>query len=137
MLAKNDKHQHSTYHKIFLPRLIFNSNFFLSFFTFQSTSLRDSSLYLKYYSLIGSLIVMVLIPIIILITTCIYLRSAIPDGQHKAKISRIMIIIICMFVVAHVPKVKPEYSLLDNSSPTRQLGALYKIIHIFVPPDQT
>ena len=79
---------------------------------FQSTSLRDSPLYLKYYSLIGSLIVMVLIPIIILITTCIYLRSAIPDGQHKEKISRIMIIIICMFMVAHVPKVKSEYSFL-------------------------
>ena len=75
------------------------------FIFFQSTSLRDSTLYVKYYSLIGSLIVMVLIPIIILITTCIYLRSAIPDGQHKAKISRIMIIIICMFIVAHVPKV--------------------------------
>ena len=31
MLAKNDKHQHSTYQKIFLPKLIFNNNFFVFF----------------------------------------------------------------------------------------------------------
>ena len=99
--------------KLFNARLQceFIRTFFLSTFansfSFQSTSMRESALYVKYYSLIGSLIVMVLIPIIILITACVYLRSAIPDGQHKEKISRIMIIIICMFIVAHVPKVKP------------------------------
>ncbi len=74
----------------------------------QNTELRDNQHYVQYYGLIGSCIVMVLIPALILLLTCTALRRAIPDGSQKKKILRIMVIVIIMFVICHVPKVRSK-----------------------------
>jgi hypothetical protein len=63
-------------------------------------------MYIKYYSLMGSTVVMVFVPVIILITACISMHQAIPAGNQKQRTLRIMTVIILMFTVCHVPKVK-------------------------------
>jgi hypothetical protein len=65
-------------------------------------------MYIKYYSLMGSTVVMVLVPVIILITACISMHKAIPAGNQKQRTLRIMTVIILMFTVCHVPKVKVQ-----------------------------
>jgi hypothetical protein len=71
----------------------------------RNTDLRRNPMYIKYYSLMGSTVVMVLVPVIILTTACISMHKAIPAGNQKQRTLRIMTIIILMFTVCHVPKV--------------------------------
>ena len=73
-------------------------------------------MYIKYYSLMGSTVVMVLVPVIILITACISMHKAIPAGNQKQRTLRIMTIIILMFTVCHVPKVSKLTNLLLSLS---------------------
>jgi hypothetical protein len=86
-------------------------------------------MYIKYYSLMGSTVVMVLVPVIILITACISMHKAIPAGNQKQRTLRIMTVIILMFTVCHVPKVKAQvhvYALsqrFSNEGPRPFLGS--------------
>ena len=50
--------------------------------------------------------VVVLVPVVILITACVSMHKAIPAGNQKQRTLRIMTIIILMFTVCHVPKVR-------------------------------
>ena len=74
-------------------------------FNLRFTELRNNPLYVRYYSLIGSGFVMVILPMFILISTFITLMRYIPKGSTKNKTMRIMAIIIIMFVTCHLPKV--------------------------------
>ena len=71
----------------------------------EQTSLLKNPIYFRYYSLIGSGIVMVIIPLAILLRACCFLRKAVPSGTQKHKILKIMTLIISMFVICHIPKV--------------------------------
>ena len=71
----------------------------------QFTELRRNDIYVRYYGLIGSGIIMVLLPVLILISTFITLKRSIPKGSAKNKTMGIMAIIIFMFVTCHLPKV--------------------------------
>ena len=76
------------------------------FLTFlQNTDLRDNLTYLKWYGMIGSTLIMVLIPAVVLIWSAFAMCMGIPEGNQRKKIVRIMIIIIAMFIICHVPKV--------------------------------
>ena len=77
-------------------------------FNLRFTELRNNPLYVRYYSLIGSGFVMVVLPMFILISTFITLMRYIPKGSTKNKTMRIMAIIIIMFVTCHLPKVSWE-----------------------------
>ena len=79
----------------------------------RNTDLRRNPVYIKYYSLMGSTVIMVLVPVVILIIACISMHKAIPAGNQKQRTLRIMTIIILMFSVCHVPKVR-------SSSPVKQ-----------------
>ena len=74
-------------------------------FNLRFTELRNNPLYVRYYSLIGSGFIMVVLPMFILISTFITLMRYIPKGSTKNKTMRIMAIIIIMFVTCHLPKV--------------------------------
>ena len=69
------------------------------------TELRTNTAYVHAYSLIGSTIVMLVIPVIILITTYFQLRKSIPSGGTRNRTTRILAVIITMFLVCHIPKV--------------------------------
>ncbi len=69
------------------------------------TPLRQNPTYVKYYSLLGSCIVMVFIPVVILVSTYFMLKRAIPKGSTKKKTLRILAVITVMFAVCHMPKV--------------------------------
>ena len=71
----------------------------------QFTKMRQNSLYVQYYSLMGSCLVMVFIPVFILFSTYFMLKRNIPMGSTKRKTMRIMAVIIIMFIVCHMPKV--------------------------------
>ena len=77
-------------------------------FNLRFTELRNNPLYVRYYSLIGSGFIMVVLPMFILISTFITLMRYIPKGSTKNKTMRIMAIIIIMFVTCHLPKVSWE-----------------------------
>jgi len=68
------------------------------------TDLRKNSSYVRWYSLIGSTIVMILLPILILVTTYISLCRTIPRGSTKKRTVSIVVVIIFMFIVCHLPK---------------------------------
>ena len=55
--------------------------------------------------MLGSTLIMVFIPTIVLVTSCVILMRAIPEGSQRKKILRIMLVIIVMFIICHVPKV--------------------------------
>ena len=81
------------------------------FLTFlQNTDLRDNLTYLKWYGMIGSTLIMVLIPAVVLIWSAFAMCMGIPEGNQRKKIVRIMIIIIAMFIICHVPKVSIQMS---------------------------
>ena len=67
--------------------------------------LLKNPLYVLYYSLIVSGIVMLIIPVSIMIRVCCSFRTAIPPGAQRHKTLRIMSIIIGMFMICHIPKV--------------------------------
>ena len=48
---------------------------------------------------------MIFIPMAVLITSCVILMKAIPEGAQRKKILRIMLVIIIMFITCHSPKV--------------------------------
>ena len=77
-----------------------------STWSLKPTDLRNNSNYVKYYSLITSGVVMVLIPGIVLFGTFIRLHQNIPEGKTKRKILRILGIIMILFLICHVPKVR-------------------------------
>ena len=95
------------------------------FLTFlQNTDLRDNLTYLKWYGMIGSTLIMVLIPAVVLIWSAFAMCMGIPEGNQRKKIVRIMIIIIAMFIICHVPKVsrrvKGDSDLLRFKESTSQ-----------------
>ena len=55
--------------------------------------------------MLGSTLIMVFIPTIVLVASCVILMRAIPEGSQRKKILRIMLVIIVMFIICHVPKV--------------------------------
>ena len=88
-------------------------NFSLVFnFFLQNTDLRDNLTYLKWYGMIGSTLIMVLIPAVVLIWSAFAMCMGIPEGNQRKKIVRIMIIIIAMFIICHVPKVSRRVLLV-------------------------
>lgn len=68
------------------------------------TNLRKDSTYVRWYSLIGSTIVMILLPVVIMVTTYITLCRTIPKGSTKKRTVSIVAVIIFMFVICHLPK---------------------------------
>ena len=70
-----------------------------------NTLFREHPGYVLFYSMLGSTLIMVIIPTIVLITSCVILMRAIPEGLQRKKILRIMLVIILMFIICHVPKV--------------------------------
>ena len=77
-----------------------------STWSLKLTDLRNNSVYVKYYSLITSGVVMVLIPGMVLFGTFIRLHKNIPEGKTKRKILKILGIIMLLFLICHVPKVR-------------------------------
>ena len=92
-----------------------------STWSLKPTDLRNNSNYVKYYSLITSGVVMVLIPGIVLFGTFIRLHQNIPEGKTKRKILRILCIIMILFLICHVPKVR--ISNQKSTSNKKQLSA--------------
>ena len=74
--------------------------------TVRPTSLKTNPLYGRYYNLIGSCVVMVIIPVAILLTTYCSFRKAMPSGSSKTRTHKVMLIIIMMFLLCHCPKVR-------------------------------
>ena len=69
------------------------------------TDLRKNGMYVRYYSLLGSTMVMIILPVLILVTTYISLCRSIPTGTTKKRTINIVLIIIFMFIICHLPKV--------------------------------
>ena len=69
------------------------------------TDLRKNEMYVRYYALLGSSIVMIILPVLILVTTYITLCRSIPTGSTKKRTINIVLIIVFMFVICHLPKV--------------------------------
>ena len=88
-------------------------------FNLRFTELRNNPLYVRYYSLIGSGFVMVILPMFILISTFITLMRYIPKGSTKNKTMRIMAIIIIMFVTCHLPKVSWTMQMVHSATTER------------------
>ena len=86
--------------------LFHNSHQNGSTMTAQPTSLKKNHLYQRYYHMIGSCIVMVIIPAAILMKTYCSFRKAMPSGSHRNRTHKIMLIIITMFIICHCPKVR-------------------------------
>ena len=68
------------------------------------TELRKNPIYVRWYGLIGSTIVMILLPVLILVTTYISLCRTIPKGSTKKRTVSIVVVIIFMFIICHLPK---------------------------------
>ena len=68
------------------------------------TELRKTPIYVRWYGLIGSTIVMILLPVLILVTTYISLCRTIPKGSTKKRTVSIVVVIIFMFIICHLPK---------------------------------
>ena len=81
-----------------------------STWSLKTTSLRTNRAYVKYYSLAANTIVMVFIPAMTLLVTFIGLCKNIPGGKTKRKTLRILGIIMGMFLVCHLPKVRILHS---------------------------
>ena len=96
------------------------SHLFLTFL--QNTDLRDNLTYLKWYGMIGSTLIMVLIPAVVLIWSAFAMCMGIPEGNQRKKIVRIMIIIIAMFIICHVPKVYTYTKIAITVSTTKVFG---------------
>ena len=73
------------------------------------TNLRTNAAYVHGYSLIGSTIIMVVIPGIILVGTFVMLHREIPHGNTRNRTMSIMGVIIVMFLICHIPKVKKVF----------------------------
>ena len=69
------------------------------------TDLRKNGTYVRYYSLLGSAVVMIILPVLIMVTTYISLCRSIPTGTTKKRTINIVLTIIFMFVICHLPKV--------------------------------
>ena len=69
------------------------------------SELRKNETYIRWYSLIGSSIVMIILPVLIMVSTYISLCRSIPTGSTKRKTINIVLIIVCMFMTCHLPKV--------------------------------
>ena len=80
----------------------------------QPSSLKKNHLYGRYYHLIGSCIVMVIIPVTILMKAYCSFRKAMPSGSHKIRTHKIMLIIITMFIICHCPKVRTIQAIKIN-----------------------
>ena len=81
----------------------------------EKSSLMKEKFYVLYYHLLGSCIVMILVPAAILMKTYFCFRKA-PSQQNKTH--RIMLVIITMFIICHCPKVrqlKTVYFIICNS----------------------
>jgi hypothetical protein len=52
----------------------------------RNTELRRNPAYIKYYSLMGSTVVMVFVPVVILIVACISMHKAIPAGNQVVRL---------------------------------------------------
>ena len=94
-------------------------------YNLRFTELRNNPLYVRYYGLIGSGFVMVILPMFILISTFITLMRYIPKGSTKHKTMRIMAIIIIMFVTCHLPKVSWTIQVVPLKN-----GNHYSSLHI-------
>ena len=79
----------------------------------EHTELRENWLYVKYYVLIGTCLVMFIFPMAILTTVWFYLRRNMLSGAIKHKAIKILSTIIIMFVVCHIPKVN-KYTTLKK-----------------------
>ena len=74
-------------------------------YSVDATELRRNATYVRYYSLIGSGIVMVFVPLVTLIIAyAVFHRSLVP-GTQKRRIFRLMTVIILLFLLCHLPKV--------------------------------
>jgi hypothetical protein len=71
----------------------------------RPSSLKKDENYYLHYQLIGSCIVMILIPAAILLKAYCSFRRATPSRSNKNKTHKIMLIIITMFILCHSPKV--------------------------------
>lgn len=72
----------------------------------RPSSLKHDDNYYIHYQLIGSCIVMILIPAAILLKAYCSFRKVTPSRSNKNKTHKIMLIIITMFILCHSPKVK-------------------------------
>lgn len=72
----------------------------------MTTELRENANYVQLYSLIGSAIVMVIIPFLALLVAFGSLYTSLMSGSQKKKTLRLMTIIIVMFLLCHSPKVR-------------------------------
>ena len=73
--------------------------------TARRSDMIDNESYFFFYHLLGSCIVMILIPAVILLWAYCSFRKMTPTGANKRRTHRIMLIIITMFFVCHCPKV--------------------------------
>jgi len=102
-----------------------------------NTIFREHPGYVLFYSMLGSTLIMVIIPTIVLITSCVILMRAIPEGLQRKKILRIMLVIILMFIICHVPKViLTGYEIANLDKPPTADGiwahVLKEISHILL-----
>jgi len=77
-------------------------------FYVEQTSLRTDKAYVKGYSLIFSSLVMVVMPVVILSFAFYKLFSATPQGNVRNRTARIIGVIILMFILCHLPKVREK-----------------------------
>ena len=83
-------------------------------YTLEFTDLRKNEVYLWYYSLLGSFIVVLFVPFLILVTTYIKLCRSIPRGSTRNQMINIVLIIILMFIICHLSTViLPVYEILS------------------------
>ena len=90
------------------------TNITITNYTLEFTDLRKNEVYLWYYSLLGSFIVNLFLPFLILVTTFVMLCRSIPTGSTRNQMINIVLIIILMFIICHSSTViLPVYELLS------------------------